>query len=206
MKRSFKIVLALSLTLNIIFVGLQLFAYFQRKNERVVYYPSKTQKLVNTPIAKKKFLDSLYIQFPNLKTKKYLFFHFWSTHHYWSTKPLLIYDTLIMPLNSQVGYVLVNDEMETRSKKVLKTDSASTRNFLYAFNSEDFILAINQELNFKYSRFWYPKYPLGVIMRTDSNKIIFYDTLGIVGKSAPADSLRDKQSYKAIKKALNELE
>lgn len=206
MKKSFKIVLLISLALNLIFVAIQVFAYFQRKSEKISYYPSKTQKIVNAPIAKKKFLDSLYVQFPDLKAKKYLFFHFWSTHHYWSTKPLLIYDTLIMPLNSQVGYVLVNDEKETRSKKVLKADSASTRNFLYAFNSEDFILAINQELNFKYSRWWYPKYPLSVIMKTDSNKIIFYDTLGIVGKSAPADSLRDKQSYKAIKKALNELQ
>lgn len=205
MKRSFKIALLVSLMLNLIFVGIQIFAYFQRKKETITYYPSKTQKIVNAPIAKKKFLDSLYIQFPELKSKKYLFFHFWSTHHYWSTKPLLIYDTLIMPLNSQLGYVLVNDEKETRSKKVLKDDSASTRNFLYVFNSEDFILAINQELNFKYSRFWYPKYPLSVIMKTDSSKIVFFDTLGIVGKTAPEDSLRDKESCKAIKKALSEL-
>jgi len=205
MKKSFKTILLISLVLNLILVGIEIVSYFQRKNEKIVYYPSKTQKIVNAPIAKKKFLDSLYIQFPELKSKKYLFFHFWSTHHYWSTKPLLIYDTLIMPLNSQLGYVLVNDEKETRSKKVLKDDSASTRNFLYVFNSEDFILAINQELNFKYSRFWYPKYPLSVIMRIDSSKIVFFDTLGIVGKTAPEDSLRDKESCKAIKKALSQL-
>lgn len=205
MRRSFKIALLISLLLNLIFVGIQIFGYFQKKKNIFTYNPSKTQKFVNGPIMKKNFLDSLYIQYPELKTKKYLFIHFWSTHHYWCTKPLPMYDTLIMPLNSQVGYILVNDEKETRSKKVLKDDSAATRNFLYAFNSEDFVLAINQELNFKYSRFWYPKYPLSIIMRTDSSKIIFYDTLGIFGKSSPEDSLREKQSCKAIKKALNEL-
>lgn len=205
MKRSFKITLVISLLLNLIFVGIQISAYFQRKKNIITYNPSKTQKFVNGPIMKKNFIDSLYIQYPELKTKKYLFVHFWSTRHYWCTKPLPVYDTLIMPLNPQVGYVLVNDEKEARSKKVLKDDSASTRNFVYAFNSENFILAINQELNFKYSRWWYPKYPMSVIMTTDSNKIVFFDTLGIVGKTAPEDSLRDKQSYKAIKKALSEL-
>lgn len=205
MKRSFKIVLIISLALNLIIVGIQIFYYFQRKRTIISYYPSKTQKLVNAPIAKNKFLDSLYINYPQLKSKKYLFFHFWSTKHYWSTIPLPIYDTVIMPLNPEVGYILVNDEKESYSKKVLKGDSGSTKNFLFAFNSEDFILAINQELNFKYSRFFYPKIPMSVIMKTDSNKIIFYDTIGIVGKSAPADSLKDKQVYKALKKALSEL-
>lgn len=205
MKRSFKIALAVSLTLNLIFVGLQVFSYFHRKNDLINYYPSKTQKLVNAPIAKNIFFDSLYIRHPELKNKKFLFFHFWTTRHYWCTKPLPMYDTLIMPLNPNVGYILVNDEKEGYSKKVLKDDSASTQNFLFAFNSEEFILAVNQELNFKYNRWLYPKYPLSLIMRTDSNKIIFYDTIGIVGKASPADSLKDKISYKAIKKALNEL-
>lgn len=205
MKRSFKIVLLFSLTLNLIFAGIKIFYYFQKEKTTISYYPSKTQKLVNVPIAKHKFLDSLYIVYPQLKSKKYLFFHFWSTKHYWCTKPLPMYDTVILPLNPDVGYILVNDEKENYSKKVIKEDSATTINFLFAFNSEDFILAINQELDFKYNRFLYPKYPMSVIMKTDNNKIIFYDTVGIVGKSAPADSLKDKQSYKAIKKALSEL-
>ena len=163
------------------------------------------QKTVNAPFAKKNFMDSLLIQYPELKQKKYLFFHFWSTRHYWCTKPLPIYDTLIEPLNPDMGYVLVNDEKEIYSKKVLKDDTGSTKNFLHAFNAQSFILAINQELKFKPSRWWYPKYPMSIIMRTDSNKIIFFDTLGIVGKSAPEDSLKDKQSYALLKKALSEL-
>lgn len=184
---------------------MQIVSYFQRKNFKEGVYPREQQKIVNIPIVKKHYFDSLFISRPELKTKKYLFFHVWSTHHYWSTRPLAIYDTLILPLNSEVGYVLINDEKEDYSKKVLKDDSASTKNFIYSFDSEDFILALNQELKFKYSRFNYPKCPMSVIIKTDSSKIIYFDTLGIVGKSAPEDSLTDKQAYKALKKALSDL-
>lgn len=205
MKRPLKIILLISLAINVTVISMQVVSHFQRKNYKEGVYPRETQKIVNIPVVKKNFLDSLYLSYPQLKTKKYLFFHFWSTRHYWCTKPLPIYDTLILPLNPEMGYILVNDEKEEYSKKTLKDDAGTTKNFLFAFNAEDFILATNQELKFKYSRFWYPKYPMSVIMRTDSSKIIFFDTLGIVGKSAPEDSLRDKQGYALLKKALSEL-
>jgi hypothetical protein len=208
MKKSFKITLWISLLLNIVFIALKFFNDYRIEHESAIFKKRNIQdwqKTVNTSIAKKNFMDSLFIQHPQLKTKKYLLLHFWTTRHFWCTKPLPIYDTLIQPLNPEVGYVLINGEKEAYSKKVLKEDSGTTKNFLFAFNAENFILAINQELKFKPCRYWYPKYPLSVIMRTDSSNIIFYDTLGIVGKSAPEDSLRDKQSYKALKKALNEL-
>lgn len=205
MKRPLKIILLISLAINVTVISMQVVSHFQRKNYKEGVYPRETQKIVNIPVVKKNFLDSLYLSYPQLKTKKYLFFHFWSTRHFWCTKPLPIYDTLIQPLNPEVGYVLINDEKEEYSRKVLKDDSGTTKNFLFAFHAENFILATNQELKFKYSRFWYPKYPMSVIMRTDSSKIIFFDTLGIVGKSAPEDSLRDKQAYEALKTALSEL-
>lgn len=208
MKRSFKIILGISLLLNIAFITIKLVEKNRVSREREAFNKRNLQdwqKTVNAPIAKKTFMDSLYLKYPELKNKKYLFLHFWSTRHFWCTKALPIYDTLIQPLNPIVGYVLINDETEQYSKKVLKDDTGSTNNFLFAFNAENFILATNQELKFKPSRMWYPKYPMSLIMRTDSSKIIFFDTIGIVGKSAPEDSLRDKQGYALLKKALSEL-
>lgn len=208
MKRSFKIILGISLLINIAFITFRLIETNRINREKEAFKKrnlQEWQKTVNASVAKKNFMDSLFIQYPQLKTKKYLFFHFWSTRHFWCTKPLPIYDTLIQPINPEIGYVLINGEKEAYSKKVLKEDTGTTKNFLFAFNAENFILAINQELKFKPSRFWYPKYPMSVIIRTESGKIIFVDTLGIVGKAAPEDSLRDKQSYGAIKKALSEL-
>lgn len=207
MKKSVKIILIVSLLINICFIVLKLIALYQVNEYKEIFQKrniKEWQRTVNAPIAKKNFMDSLFIKYPQLKTKKYLFLHFWSTRHFWSTKPLPIYDTLIEPLNPNVGYVLINDEKEEYSKKVLKNDSGITKNFLYAFKAPDFILAINQELKFKPAQMWYPKCPMSVIME-NNGKIIFFDTLGIVGKSAPEDSLTDKKSYAALKKALSEL-
>lgn len=208
MKKSFKIILGISLLLNIAFITIKIVYDYKIDRERAEFQLRNLQdwqKTVDAPVAKKNFMDSLFVKYPHLKTKKHLFLHFWSTRHFWCTKPLPIYDTLIQPLNPEVGYILINDEKEEYSKKVLKNDTGTTTNFLFAFNAKNFILATNQELKFKPGRFWYPKYPMSVIMKTDSRKIVFFDTIGIVGKWFPEDSLKDKQGYKALKKALSEL-
>jgi hypothetical protein len=206
--KGLKILLVISLILNLALGSFQIFKYFEKK-QRMTDNKNRLkrfteQRLVNSLVEKKNFFDTLFLNYPELKTKKYLFMNIWRTADAYSDRVLPIYDTIILPLRNDVGYVTVTEEKEKYAKSVLKKDTGLIKNFLFVFNSENFVLAVNQELKLKFRKFFYPYYP-DVIFDNQTKKIIFFDTVGISGPKYPQDSLSDKKVIAAIKKALSEL-
>ncbi len=208
MKRWVKIILLISLALNLTFVIIQLTSYKSRREtiERNVKMKYETRtKLVNIAVTKSKFLDSLYKKYPELKNKKYLFINIWDTGDGWSIKQLPMLDTLIEPLQENLGYVLVNDEKSDYAQRVLRQDTGLTKHFLFMDRCEDFMYAINQELLMPRKRFNYPHVPMNIIL-DNKGKIIYYDTLeSLSGPRWPEDSLKDIKYVQQLNKVLSEL-
>ena len=209
MKKRIKILFLVSLALNLALGAFQLFKYFEKENRISAYKNDMKryteQKFVNGPAVKKKFFDTLFIKFPTLINKKYLFANLWQTGSAWVDRTLPIYDTIVKPLRQDVGYVTITDQNEKYAKSVLKRDTSLINNFHFIYSSENFILAMNQELKIPFRKYCYPKCPLNIIFDTETKRIIFYDTVGISGPKYPQDSLEDKKIIASIKKALSEL-
>lgn len=208
MKKSFKIILVVSLVINLAFIIIGIASQFQRKqswehNVKLKY--SHLTKTVNISETKKHFFDSLFNRYPDLKAKNYIFLTFWHTGDIWSRKQLPMLDTLITPLLPDVGYVLVSNEEFDYSKLVIRQDTSTINNFLLMPKSEDFMYAINQELHFPRNRFNYPHIPMNLILDA-RGKIVYFDTLeAFSGPKWPEDSLKDKIFVQTLNKALSEL-
>jgi hypothetical protein len=209
MKRSVKIVLIASLIINVCFISLQIIG--SRKRSETIERNIKNNykqftKFVNIADTKRSFLDSLHKKYPETINKKYLFINIWSTGDGWSIKQLPILDTLILPLKSDMSYILVNDEKPDYSVRVLKQDTATTINFLFMHQCEDFMYAMSQELRLKRSYYNYPRTPLLLIL-DPSGKIIVSDTMqAIAGKRWwPKEKVDDEKHITFIKKILSEL-
>ena len=208
MKRSFKIILIVSLVLNVCFITLKIIAYYSRQsnweyNVKMKY--SKLTRSVNISETKKNFMDSLYLKYPQLKAKKYLFINLWDTGEHWAIKQLPMLDTLIQPILPDFGYVLVNDEKPDYASHIMKRDTSTTKNFLFMDRAGNFIQAINQELRIPRKRYNYPKYPINLIL-DNTGRIIYFDTLeSLSGPHWPEDSLKDKIYVRQLNKAFSEL-
>ena len=208
MKRSFKIILVISLITNLCLVIIQVMGHFSQRDtwERNIKMKYETRtKLVNVSETKNKFLDSLYKKYPELKDKKYLFINIWDTGDGWSIKQLPMLDTLIEPLKENFGYILVNDEKPDYAKRVLKQDTGLTNHFVFMDRCEDFMYAINQELLMPRTRFNYPHVPMNIIL-DNKGKIIYHDILeSFSGPRYPEDSLKDRKKVQQLNKVLSEL-
>lgn len=208
MKKWVKIVFIISAALNLGWGVVQVLAYNVRK-ENIEYavkmkYETRT-KTVNVSLAKKTFLDSLFLKYPESKNKEFLFINFWDTGDGYSIQQLPMLDTLIEPLLPNVGYVLVNAEKPDYAARILKQDSAETKNFLFMNRCEDFMYAINQELLIPRTRFNYPHCPMNIILNK-TGKIIYFDTLeSWSGPRWPEDSLNDKKFVHQLNKTFSEL-
>lgn len=208
MKKSFKIILAISLLINLTFIALQVSSYYTRRSNLISNIERKYShltKVVNIAETKKNFMDSLFHKYPQLKIKKYLYINIWDTGDQYSIKQLPTLDTLIKPLLPEVGYVLVNDEKPDYSNYVLKRDIGKTTNFVFINRAEDFIQAINQELRIPRRRFNYPVTSMNLIL-DNTGKIVYFDTLQTYsGPKWPEDSLKDKIYVQQLNKAFSEL-
>ncbi len=209
MKKSVKIILIVSLIVNICFVVLQIVGSFQRSAtiERNIKSNYKQfTKVVDVDQVKRSFLDSLHKKYPETTNKKYFFINIWGTGDGWSIKQLPILDTLITPLKSDVSYILVNDEKPDYSVRILKQDTATTNNFLFMHQCEEFMYAMSQELRMKRSYYNYPRIPL-ILILDQSGKTIFSDTLEAIAGPRwwPKEKEADEKHIALIKKTLHEL-
>lgn len=197
------------MVLNLVFIGFRLSDYFQRQENNIRFKNDMKryleQKFVNAPLVKKNFFDTLYIKYPDLGKKKYLFVNLWHTVDAWTDRTLPIYDTIVKPLRQDVGYLTITDENEKYAKSILKQDTSFIQNFHFIYNAENFILAMNQELKIPFRKYYYPKCPMNIIFDNETKKIIFSDTIGISGPKYSEDSLSDKKIIASIKKTLSEL-
>src|ERR1041385_8258862 len=101
MKKTFKIILFISLILNVGVVIIQFIDHREKVDnwERGAKFKyDNMTRFVNITETKKSFLDSLFHKYPHLKTKKYLFINFWDTGDQYSIKQLPTLDTIIEPL------------------------------------------------------------------------------------------------------------
>jgi hypothetical protein len=209
MKKPFKIILIISLIINIGFIGLQIFAHLQTIEVTKLNIHNKYKnftKTVNIPETKKVFFKELYKNYPETKNKKYFFINIWDTGNGWSIKQLPFLDTLIEPLNPNMAYILANDEKPDYALHIMKQDTALTMNFLFMNQCEDFSFAISQELLLKRNEWNYPRVPLTIILDR-TGKIIFSDTLDAIAGPRwwPKEEQADKKHIALLKKKLSEL-
>jgi hypothetical protein len=209
MSKGFKITLIISLSISVLLAAIQIFSYFQIKKTWEANIKNKYKdftRVVDVNRVKKAFLDSLHLKYPETKDKKYIFINTWGTGASWSIRQLPFLDTLIEPLNSNMAYILVNDEKPDYSAKVLKQDSATTKNFRFMHRCEEFIFAVNQELLVPRKHFAYPVVAMNLIL-DPNGKIIFSDTLGAISgpKTWPEEEKKDKEHVAILKKKLAEL-
>lgn len=209
MKKPVKIILLVSLALNLILACFQLYSYFERQQriaenkDEIKKYTE--QRIVNSPVVKKSFFDSLYINYPDLRRKKYLFINIWRTADAWTDRVLPIYDSIIQPLRDDIGYLTLTEENKKYARSILKQDTSLINNFDFIYSAERFILALNQDLKIPFRKYGYPKYSMNFIFNNKTKEMIFCDTVAISGPKYPEDSLSDRKVIASIKKALSEL-
>ena len=158
MKRWLKIVLILSLTVNVVVIGLQFYA------KHITLASLNKVKEVDVPLEKNKFLSQLYTKHPEIKSKKYLFVQIWETDSGTGMEQMMVIDSIMGSRQQDYACVFLCAEKDDYANKILKQQNIKTKNFIYLNEMEDIILALHQDKNIKLKNITDIKAPLNVIM------------------------------------------
>jgi hypothetical protein len=166
MKKWIKIILVISLTLNVVMVGLQLYA-------RSIKNELNKVKEVDIKLEKDKFFSLLYSKYPETKNKKYLFIQVWETDSGTGMEQMMVIDSIMDSRQEKFACVFLCPEKNDYANKILKQQKIETKNFVYLNDMEDVILALHQDKNIMLKNITNVKAPANVII--DKNgKILFW--------------------------------
>jgi hypothetical protein len=192
MKKWLKIVLIVSLILNVFFVVVKIII-----NQSMIYEPTKIKE-VNIQEVRTKFFSELKKKYPKLSSKKYFFINVWAPGSWESMHQIPLLDTLVEPLKDDFAYIFANEDENSYAQRKLKEHSSKTKNFIYLNEQKDFLTSIYQEKKTLYFKPWRARIvPMNVIMNS-LGKILYFDTL-----PALSGITYDLENNKTFIKSLN---
>lgn len=201
MKRSFKILLILSLIANCILA----FLHNRQKRSRIIHVELAEAfkfRVLDNKWEKEKFFRKLKVLDNSSDRKKYFLIHIWDGYN-GTTHQLPKFDSIVEPIRNDISYVLVNEENDNLTNYALAKDKVKIKNFVYMNNADSLMHCFYQEFKMKNKFEFLFSLPINIIMDR-TGKILYADTSGRF-RDLREDSLALDVVLKNLKVALKEL-
>jgi hypothetical protein len=200
MKKSFYVVLFLSLCINALFIYFRI--RFTPYNFEDAAFPAFDLYSVNVTKEKMRFLIRLKSIHPKVFEKKLLFLQFWCRNDE-CLYQIPVIDTLVQNYRDKFAFVCVCNEKPSLAALSLREKKIQTKNFFYINESDTFMHAIWRESGRKSFPFAGRLLPMNVIM-TDEGKVLYIDSLPAFS-GFKMDTTIDRKHAQILKNALKNL-